>query len=147
MPPLDSRDVVLVVDDEPDVLASVGRWLASAVAGVEVATASSGEEALRILGERRVDLILSDYDMPGLDGVLLLTQARQRAPRVPRVLMTAYADERVAIRAINEGDVERFLRKPLELGALSSLVEELLRERRRASEEHLRLAGALGRRD
>lgn len=143
MQPAARRDVVLVVDDEPDILASVGRWLSHAVPGVEVVTAPSGDEALRMLGERRVDLILTDYVMPGLDGVHFLRQARQRAPNVPRVLMTAFADEKVAIRAINEGSVERFLRKPLELGVLSSLVGDLLRDGRRDAAEHLRVAGAL----
>ncbi|HEX2022127.1 MAG TPA: response regulator, partial [Candidatus Thermoplasmatota archaeon] len=128
-----------------DILASLGRWLSYTVPGIDVVTAPSGDEALKVLGDRRVDLILSDYVMPGLDGILLLRQARQRAPNVPRVLMTAFADEKVAIRAINEGNVERFLRKPLELNVLSSMVNDLLLERRRESDGHLRLAGALRR--
>ena len=121
--------VLLVVDDEPDILSTVQAFLEASIPGANVRACLSATSALDILREVEVDLVLSDLKMPGMDGLQFLTKARARAPEVPRVLMTAYPDTDLAIRAINEGRIQHFLTKPLDPTMLSSVVASLLADR------------------
>lgn len=107
------RQVVLVVDDEPDILESLKLVLEDAL-DVEVVTAPSGAAALEILAREQVDLIISDYRMPGMTGLDLLREARRVAPRTPRMLLTAYPDLDLALQAINREGVENFVVKPFD---------------------------------
>ena len=61
-----------------------------------------------------VAVLLSDHRMPGDDGVRLLTQVRERHPHIVRLLFTAYADKDMALAAVNLGQVQRILEKPLD---------------------------------
>jgi CheY-like chemotaxis protein len=105
--------VVLLADDEPDILESVRDILENLVPA-RCVLATSGAEALELLGRQPVDLILTDFKMPNLNGIEFLERARQRCPDVPRILMTAFPDLEVAIDAINHARVEAFLTKPLD---------------------------------
>lgn len=117
---------VLVVDDDEDIRESVKGLLLHALPGVSVSVASSGVQALDFLREHRVDLLLTDYRMPEMDGLALLRQARRLAPTMARVLMTAYPDLQVTLRAINDGGIDLFLTKPLEPDHVASAVRGLL---------------------
>lgn len=115
---------VLLVDDNADVLAALRRSLRRANARIE--TTTSPEEAARRLETLPVDLIISDVDMPVMNGHELMRVARERCPEAVRVLLTGSASKGSAVRAINEGEVHRFLEKPFDPTALRQLVAEAL---------------------
>jgi DNA-binding NtrC family response regulator len=122
---------VLVVDNEPDALVSMRDVLEGEIGDVRVWTADSGPKALDVLERTRVDLIFSDFRMAPMNGLEFLVLARRKAPRVPRVLVTAYPDMDLAIRAINEGDVAGLFLKPVEPQTVVDIVLEKLECRTR----------------
>jgi CheY-like chemotaxis protein len=119
---------ILLVDDEPDICESLKEILEATLPGVRVLTTNGGREALELLGRERVDLIIADYKMPGMDGLEFLREAQRRQPKVPRIMITAYPDLELAIKAINEAGVHRFVRKPIE-PEISDYVRVVLLER------------------
>jgi response regulator RpfG family c-di-GMP phosphodiesterase len=109
--PGEARPRVLFVDDEPDLLSAVARNLRSE--HFEIVTAGSAAAALELLGgERPFAVVVSDLQMPEMDGVELLRKARKVAPDTVRVLFTGQPDMERAIAAINEGEIFRFMTKP-----------------------------------
>lgn len=104
---------VLIVDDEPDICSSLKDLLEAHINGVEIDAVGSGKQALALLAKHRYDLIISDYRMPGMDGLEFLTKCREVAPDSPRILVTAYPALDAAMRAINEAQIQNFLTKPL----------------------------------
>lgn len=117
---------VLVVDDDEDIRNSLKGLFLHALPDVSVSVAASGIEALDFMREHRVDLLLTDYRMPEMDGLALLSQARRLAPNMARVLMTAYPDLQVTLRAINDGGIDLFLTKPLDPEHVTSAVRAML---------------------
>ena len=99
------NDSILIVDDEPDTLASLQELFSAQTESPLVLTASNGPEALDLLAGARVDLILADYRMKPMNGLDFLVQAQELAPKAARIMMTAYPDVHVSVRAINEGRV------------------------------------------
>jgi DNA-binding NtrC family response regulator len=123
------RQTVLIVDDEPDISGSLKTLIEGAI-DVEVVCAGSGEAALRILDTSPVDLIISDFKMPGMDGLEFLHRAQQSTPRTPRMLMTAFPDLDLALRAINEEAVRNVLVKPFDIDVVLDNVLAVLLDRR-----------------
>jgi response regulator RpfG family c-di-GMP phosphodiesterase len=115
---------LLLVDDEANILKALGRLLRRT--GHELLTAAGGEEALAILGEHPVSLVVSDQRMPGMTGVELLQRARELQPEAVRIILTGYTDIQAAMQAINEGAVYRFLTKPWDDQALLDTVAQAL---------------------
>ena len=107
----DNREVVLIVDDEEMVLTSLESFLALETE-YEVDTFLSPREALVRAGEVEVNLIISDYLMPDMDGISLLSKVRKIKPEVTRIILTGYADKENAIKAINEVDLFQYIEKP-----------------------------------
>ena len=103
------RRTVLFVDDEARVLKSMRAMFRRAY---NVLIANSGEEALALLSDNDVDVIVSDQRMPGMTGVEVLKEVKARAPRAMRILLTGYADLEAVEASINEGEVFRYLTKP-----------------------------------
>lgn len=104
------RQSILIVDDEDNVRNALRRCLRKDP--YDLHFASSGPEALEVLGARSIDMIISDHLMPGMTGLELLKIARNRWPDVMRVILTGHADLETAISAINLGEIYRFLTKP-----------------------------------
>jgi CheY-like chemotaxis protein len=121
---------ILLVDDEPDILESLGTLLERSLPDVRVVTASSGDQALELLADGSCDLVLADYRMPGMDGLEFLRRAQADAPGVPRMLITAYPDLQVAMEAINTAGVDSFLTKPLDTAQVLEQVRAALFRRR-----------------
>lgn len=119
---------ILMVDDEPQAC----KWFARLYGNeFTVLTAASVDEALSLLSRRghEVAVLLTDYAMPTRDGVELLGEVRRLYPHVARLLVSAYADKDVAMSAVNQGQVEKILEKPLD----DALTRQALREALAAS--------------
>jgi len=114
---------VLVVDDDRSNCDVVARLLADR--GYEVDTASDGESALAMLEQSHYDLAVLDYQMPGMDGVELLTKAKELRPELVGVFLTAYTTIDKVFPAIQAG-AERVLSKPPDVQELLPLVERLV---------------------
>lgn len=116
---------VLAVDDEPESVELIHEYLASR--GYEVSRALSGENALRMLNEERVDLVLLDVKMPGIDGYEVLRQIRQNeATRlIPVVMITALDSKEDKIKGIENG-CDDFISKPFDMREVQARIKMLL---------------------
>jgi thioredoxin reductase (NADPH) len=112
------KPIVLTIDDDPEVLRAISRDLRRAYGeSFRIVRVDSGERALDVAREVRISgdpiaLMLVDQRMPGLTGVEFLGQVREHFPDTKRALLTAYADTDVAIKAINEIQIDYYLMKP-----------------------------------
>jgi DNA-binding NtrC family response regulator len=100
---------VLVVDDEPDILFSLKGLLRREF---DVYTARGGREAIEVLREHPVHVIMTDQRMPEMTGVEFLNRAKEQHPDAIRVIFTGYADPKSLMDAINQANVYRFVAKP-----------------------------------
>ena len=116
---------IVVVDDEPLQRELIGGFLKKQ--GHEVFLEGSGFEAVTRVRGTRVDLVLSDFKMPGMSGLEVLQAIKAVNPEIPFILMTAYGTVETAVRAMKEGATD-YLTKPLDL-------DELLLRIARASEQ------------
>ncbi|EKD33842.1 MAG: Response regulator receiver protein [uncultured bacterium] len=101
---------ILFVDDEPKALQAFARQLGRRFS---VRTAASAAEALTILQEGPCPVIVSDMKMPGMDGIQLLSRVKELYPDTVRIMFTGNADLATAIEAVNDGQIFRFLTKPV----------------------------------
>jgi response regulator RpfG family c-di-GMP phosphodiesterase len=104
------RPTVLLVDDEESILNSLRRLLRGQPYDVLLAT--SGAQALDMLAQQPVNLVMSDARMPNMDGASLLAHVRQLYPETARIMLTGYADPGAIIKAINDGQIHRYISKP-----------------------------------
>lgn len=118
---------VLIVDDDPDIAAALKDLLDRELKGTRVVTALGGAEALELMEEISVGLILTDYRMPQMDGFEFLGRARVLAPNVPAIMMTAYADPDLAPRALRDYRVGLVISKPFEIGYIVEVVRAAMR--------------------
>jgi two-component system, NtrC family, sensor kinase len=132
---------LLVVDDEPLALNLIERAFA-AEADMDVRVATSPVRGLEIADRQELDLIITDQRMPEMDGLAFLARARERRPRAHRILLTAYPELEVALRAINEGLVYRFVLKPWDLDDMRVSVRRAV-EAKRLADEHESMAAKL----
>jgi two-component system response regulator HupR/HoxA len=135
----EAAPAVLIVDDEPRVLDSLEAVLA---ADFEVVRAGGGEEALRILAQREVAVIVTDYKMPEMTGVELLRRSQDVAPEALRVVLTAYTDVDSLMEAINTGRIYHFLAKPWDPKELTLVVRRAV-ERYALLQDNARLRDEL----
>lgn len=121
---------ILVVDDEANVLLTTSSILR--MEGYEVDTVASGAAALRAIEERYYDLILTDLNMPQVNGLAVLAGVRERSPGTVTIMITGYGSVESAIEAVHLGAYE-YLLKPTEVDDLKQAVRRSL-ERKRLSE-------------
>lgn len=128
---------ILCVDDEPRVLEALNRHLRERF---QVLTASNGAAAIDIIGQHRdLAVVLSDMRMPEMDGATLLRHTRALQPNAVRILLTGQADVAAAIKAINDGQIFRFLTKPCPPDQLLTVLEEAIRQYELVTAERLLL--------
>ncbi|HET7903489.1 MAG TPA: sigma-54 dependent transcriptional regulator, partial [Candidatus Eisenbacteria bacterium] len=130
---------VLVVDDEPSILLEVAGALKR---HYDVLTATSAEEAERMLAQERLDLLITDLRLPGKDGLSLLESAKAAVPDLPVVLLSGHGTIEEAVKAIRLGAAD-FLEKPFGPERLQVTVERAL-ELRALQRENARLRERVG---
>jgi len=101
---------ILIVDDEPNVLNAFQRVLRREP--YTLMTAQGGEEGLTLLEAREVSLVISDFNMPGMNGLDFLKTVKQLYPHILAIMLTGQAEIRIAVQAINEAGVYKFIQKP-----------------------------------
>lgn len=122
---MSERRRVLVVDDDPQIVSLLKRSLSRFFA---IATATSGQAALKIFTTERFDAVLADHMMPGLTGIALLAKCLALQPDAARLLMTSSHEPQVAHDAINLARAHRILIKPFGLTELGEFVGSAIRE-------------------
>lgn len=106
----ENQHTVLCVDDEENILHSIKRLLRKE--GYGLLTASSGVEALKILEENNVHLVLSDQRMPQMSGTEFLAEVKEKYPDVIRIILTGYTEVDSITESINKGNIYKFFLKP-----------------------------------
>ena len=129
------RTKILVVDDESIVRESLRDWLENV--GYKVEIAESGEEALRIIRQKKIKIMLADLVMPGIDGIELMKEARKIVPTISTVIITAYGSIQTAISAIREG-AHDYIEKPFCPEKVELLIKNL-KEHQDLIEENISL--------
>ena len=119
---------ILIVDDDTNLLASMKRFLYEKF---DVSTATSGQKGLEaITREDPFAVIVSDLRMPGMDGIEFLSRSKEEAPDSVRILLTGYADLTNAARAVNKGNIFRFLTKPCDTGTIVEALQAGIEQNR-----------------
>ncbi len=114
---------ILYVDDEPQ---NLHLFRSLFERDYDVITAASGTEALGILSERKIQVLLADQRMPGINGIQLLETVAREHPETVRVLVTGYSDIDVVIDAINRGAVYRYLSKPWDIDEIKATIRNAI---------------------
>jgi DNA-binding NtrC family response regulator len=105
------NETIVLVDDEEMVLTSL-RSILALETEYNVETFTSAGTALEYIEGNDVDLVISDYLMPEMDGISFLAKVREMKPEIPRIILTGYADKENAIKAINEVGLYQYIEKP-----------------------------------
>lgn len=117
---------ILFVDDEPHVLSAIRRGLRN---DFKLVTAEGSKEALALFEQgKKFSVIVSDCRMPEMDGIQLLERIAVISPNTIRILLTGNTDQETAVRAVNDGDVFRFLNKPCNSEQLKLVLGQALRQ-------------------
>ena len=119
------KPCLLVVDDEPEVCASVYHLL---YRRYQVLRAHGAAEAVELMAQHEVEIIMTDQRMPELTGVEMLQKIKSQYPEAIRILFTGYADLNSVIAAINQGHVYRYLSKPWQPEELEAAVADAAAE-------------------
>lgn len=130
------KERVLFVDDEPNILNGLRRMLRSQRTDWELHFANSGPEALELMQNHEVDIVVSDMKMPGMDGAELLSRISEIHPNTVRIILSGYADKEAVLRTI--GPAHQYLAKPCERDILLNTVRRSLNLRKLLASESLR---------
>ena len=108
---LSAAETIVLVDDEEMVLSSIKSFLMLET-DYEVESFLLASEALQYIEDNDINLVISDYLMPEMDGISFLGKVRDIRPQVPRIILTGYADKENAIKGINEVGLYQYIEKP-----------------------------------
>lgn len=134
---------VLFVDDEPNILLGLKRMLRSLRHDMSFCFAESGAEALEILAQQEINVIVSDMRMPGMDGATLLTSVMEQYPQIIRIMLTGHADDKSILKTIPV--VHQFLAKPSDPQTLKDILSRACALQHLISSTQLKtLAAGLG---
>ena len=122
MTPVDNKQLILVVDDHKDILMSIERTIRNP--SYRIVSKTDPLEAVQVLEQQAVDVVISDVDMPDMNGHEVMAEARRVRPTAVRILLTGGATLESALRAINEGEVHRYIRKPFDAKQLRQVVAQ-----------------------
>ena len=128
MAPDNNKGTVLIVDDEEMVLTSLSTLL-SLETDYDVKTFVSAAKAIEHLQSNSVDLIISDFLMPEMNGLEFLTKAKSFKPEVPRIILTGFAEKENAIKLINEVGLYQYIEKPWDNADLLLIIRNALEKR------------------
>ena len=120
--------MIAIVDDEEMVLTSLRSFLLLETE-YEVLTYNGPEKALEEVRRQPIDLVISDYLMPGMNGIQFLLEVKKMHPFATRILLTGYADKENAIKAINEVGLYQYVEKPWENEDLKLVIQNGLERR------------------
>lgn len=129
---MESKKKILLVDDDHAILMLLQRTLESE--GCEIMRSYSGTDALKKAPGFKPDLILSDFRMPGMNGLELLTEVNKMSPRPLFILMTAYGSEEMVIDAFGQG-ADAYLKKPFEMEEVVDVVKKQFSAKEKGSQE------------
>ena len=124
----DKESVILVVDDDSAVVQSLAALLELETQH-RVVTETSASRAVEMVRTQPIDLVISDFLMPDMDGIAFLLEVRGLYPESTLVLLTGYADKQNAIRAINEVGIFQYLEKPWDNDDILTVVRQGLDKR------------------
>ncbi|MBU0675569.1 MAG: response regulator [Proteobacteria bacterium] len=119
---------ILIVDDEEDILWSLQQFLSNKDLDIDILTANSGEKALEVLANNRVELVITDIKMPGMSGLDLLTEIKNRYPHISVIVMTAFPSNEFKRDATLKGSLY-FIEKPFDINILRNKISELLKKK------------------
>lgn len=125
---------ILLIDDEPAQITSIKSFLMRR--HFKVLTAGSGDEGLGIINNGSIDLILTDYRMPGLSGLDIVRKVKSINPEIPVVVITAFSATEDAVQVMKEGAYD-YLSKPIDLDELEIMVNKIRNHRLLVSENKL----------
>lgn len=123
--PAEELPSVLIVDDSPLDRMIASRLIAKGARGLTIRTAADGPAALELIEREPVAAVLTDLQMPGLSGLELVRELRERRPEIPVILMTAHGSEDVAIEALHAG-ASSYVPKQALATALNSTLDRVL---------------------
>ena len=136
------RYKILLVDDDKHIIKALKRALYKE--NYELLDANTAVQALKILADTMIDLVISDEMMPGMKGAEFLSLLSKAYPQTIRIMLTGHATLETAVRAINEGQIFRFLTKPWNDVDLAVTIRQalehrtLIKENKRLNEENKR---------
>lgn len=133
-------DRILFVDDEVNIIQAYRRTLRNKF---NIQGVSNGDDALKLLQKKDYAVIISDMQMPGMNGVEFLSAAKELKPDVVRIMLTGNADIKTAIDAVNKGDIFRFHNKPCHTDILEKTINDALKYYHLVTAEKELLEGTL----
>ena len=113
---------ILCVDDEPNILEGLERMLRSVRHEWQMFFVGSGGEALALLDEKDIDVIVSDMKMPGMDGSELLQAVSEKHPNVVRIILSGFSEKEINMRSV--GTAHQYLSKPCDPELLKTTVSK-----------------------
>lgn len=123
---------LMLVDDEKRFLSTTSKLLAQK--GLKVFTANSGEDALEILKQVNIPVVILDVKMPGMDGIATLKEIKRRFPLIEVIMLTGHGTMESAVEGLKSGATD-YLSKPVDIDVLVSKAKEAFEKRRRLEEK------------